>query len=488
MRAVRKGVARGFAALFCLALAAAACAQSTGSGDSLRVALKSGIGPFLVASFAGGLVALLTPCVFPMIPVTVSFFAKREKHHLAGAIVYCFGIISTFAVIGVGAAAIFGAAGVGKFAANPIVNLVLAAIFVLLALNLFGLYELRVPLPDKLANASRSKASSLIAPYLMGVAFSLTSFTCTAPIAGALLVMSAQGKSLAYPAAGMTAFGVAFGLPFFFLAVFPRLMSSVPRSGHWLAAVKPALGFIELAAAVKFISNADLSWNLGLLTRPIFLAIWAGLAVLLGAYLLGLPKAVSQTGWLRRGLAVVSLCFGAFLALGTRGSTVGAVEAYLPPADYPFSGGPPAIASTGTDGKTFLNSYSRAVYVAKRLHRNVFVDFTGVNCVNCRWMEDNVFVLASVKEQFKKMVRAELYTDRSTPADQANQKLQQQIGGTIALPVYVIVTPEGKVIAKYEGKSPNSDEFINFLKSGTSASIVLGSLGAGSDGSVDIVR
>src|SRR5580704_17590321 len=236
MRAVR----RGFAALFAVALATAAFAQSTGSGDSLRLALNKGIGPFLLASFAGGLVALLTPCVFPMIPVTVSFFAKREKHHLAGAIVYCVGIISTFAIIGVGAAAIFGASGVGKFAANPIVNLILAAIFVVLALNLFGLYELRVPLPDKLANASRSKASSLVAPYLMGVAFSLTSFTCTAPIAGALLVMSAEGKSLAYPMAGMTAFGVAFALPFFFLAVFPKMLSSVPKSGQWLGSVKPA--------------------------------------------------------------------------------------------------------------------------------------------------------------------------------------------------------------------------------------------------------
>ena len=486
------GVIRAFAALFGLALAVAACAQSTGSGDSLRVALGKGIGPFLLASFAGGLVALLTPCVFPMIPVTVSFFAKRERHHLAGAIVYCVGIISTFAIIGVGASAIFGAAGVGKFAANPIVNLVLAAIFVLLALNLFGLYELRVPLPDKLANASRSKASSLIAPYLMGVAFSLTSFTCTAPIAGALLVMSAEGKSLAYPAAGMTAFGIAFALPFFFLSLFPRLMSSVPRSGHWLAAVKPALGFIELAAAVKFISNADLSWNLGLLTRPIFLATWSILALLLGGYLLGLPKAIAQTGWVRRVLAVGALGLGAFMAFGMRGTPVGAVEAYLPPAGYPWGGGgvkgAPAVATTGIDGKTFLDSYTTAVAVAKQLHRNVFVDFTGVNCVNCRWMEDNVFVLAQVKEQFAKMVRTELYTDRSTPSDQANQKLQQELAGTIALPVYVIVSPEGKVVAKYEGKSPNSDEFLNFLKSGVGSSVVLGSLRSASHASVDLVR
>ncbi|HLK15564.1 MAG TPA: cytochrome c biogenesis protein CcdA, partial [Fimbriimonadaceae bacterium] len=441
MRLAFRGVA-GFAGL---CLAAGAFAQSTGSGDALKLALNKGIGPFLIASFIGGLVALLTPCVFPMIPVTVSFFAKREKHHVAGAVAYCIGIVSTFAIVGVGAAAIFGAAGVGKFAANPIVNLALAIIFVGLALNLFGVYEFRVPLPAGLANASRSKASSLVAPYLMGVAFSLTSFTCTAPIAGALLVMSAEGKSLAYPAAGMTAFGVAFALPFFFLAVFPRFMTNLPKSGNWLSAVKPALGFIELAAAVKFLSNADLSWNLGLLTRPVFLATWTILALLLGAYLLGLPKALAKTGWVRRGLAIATLCLGAFMALGMRGTPVGSIEAYLPPAGYPFGKRLDNVPTTGTDGKTFLDTYEGAVKVAARLHRNVFVDFTGVNCVNCRWMEDNVFVLGSVQEQFAKMVRTELYTDRSTPSDQANQKLQQQLAGTIALPVYVIVTPEGKV-------------------------------------------
>ena len=180
------------------------------------------------------------------------------------------------------------------------------------------------------------------------------------------------------------------------------------------------------------------------------------------------------------------------MALGMRGAPVGAVEAYLPPAGYPWVGGgvkgAPPVATTGVDGKTFLDSYTQAVALARQLHRNVFVDFTGVNCVNCRWMEDNVFVLAQVKEQFAKMVRTELYTDRSTPGDQANQKLQQELAGTIALPVYVIVSPEGKVVAKYEGKSPNSDEFLSFLKSGVGSSVVLGSLGSGSDASVKLVR
>lgn len=471
MGSVGKGMRRIIAAFAALTLATAASAQSTGSAESLKLALNHGLGPFLLASFVGGLVALLTPCVFPMVPVTVSFFTKREKHHLAGAVVYCVGIVSTFAIIGVAAAALFGATGVAKFAANPVVNVALAAIFVVLALNLFGLYEFRVPLPPALAGASRSKTSSLVAPYLMGVAFSMTSFTCTGPIVGALLVMSAEGKTLAYPAMGLTAFGIAFALPFFFLALFPKLMSGMPKSGQWLGAVKPALGLIELAAAVKFVSNADLAWNLGLVTRPVFLATWTALALLLGAYLLGLPKAIAKTGWVRRSLAVVSLGLAAFMATGMRGAPVGAIEAYLPPGGYPAPKNAKVIATTGTDGHTFLPTYADAVAVAKELHRNVFVDFTGVTCVNCRWMEDNVFVLPQVQAQLAKMVMTQLYTDRSTPSDQANQKLQQRIGGTIALPIYVIVTPEGKVVAKYEGKSPNSDEFVNFLKSGVGATV-----------------
>lgn len=461
---------RSIAAVLALALAAAASAQSTGSADSLKHALDKGIGPFLLASFAGGLVALLTPCVFPMVPVTVSFFTKREKHHVAGAIVYCVGIVSTFAIIGVGAAALFGATGVAKFAANPWVNASLAAIFVALALNLFGAYEFRVPLPPALAGASRSKTSSLVAPYLMGVAFSMTSFTCTGPIVGALLVMSAEGKSLAYPAAGLTAFGVAFALPFFFLALFPKLMSGLPKSGQWLGAVKPALGFIELAAAVKFISNADLSWNLGLVTRPVFLATWTVLALLLAGYLFGLPKAFAKTGWARRGLAIATLGAAAFLSLGLGGKNLGDVEAYLPPAEYGHATAA-VVATTGTDGNTHLDTYESAVAAAKALHRNIFVDFTGVNCVNCRWMEDNVFILPQVKDEFKKMVRTELYTDRARADDQKNQKLQQQLGGTIALPLYVIVSPEGKVIAKYEGKAPNSQEFVDFLKQGVGSTV-----------------
>jgi thiol:disulfide interchange protein DsbD len=454
---------------FGLLLAASALAQSDASSQ-IQQASRQGLGPFLGLCFVGGLLALLTPCVFPMLPVTISYFTKRETNVVAGALAYCVGIVSTFAVLGVGAAVVFGASGINHFATNAWVNLVLAAIFVALALNLFGFYELKIKLPGKLATASRASGAGVAAPFFMGMAFSVTSFTCTAPIAGGLLTLSGSGKSLFYPVMGMLAFGVAFSLPFLLLAFSPSLLKKLPKSGNWLGAVKPALGFIELAAAVKFLSNADLTWQLGLLKRTEFLAIWAVIALGLGLYLLGVPKGIAKTGWPRRGLAVLSLCLAAFLTLGLRGTSVGAVDAFLPPSPYP-SDVPPKPKTP--EDVVFLSKYDEAVAKAKATHQNIFVDFTGVNCVNCRWMEDNIFVLNPVKALLGQMVTVQLYTDRPTDSDRANQKLQEKIGGTIALPVYVIVTPEGKVIKTYEGKAPSTEEFLEFLHTGVGSPVVL---------------
>lgn len=454
---MKRSVALGLA----LACGQLAFAQS-GATQQLHDARAHGLASFLLVSFLGGLAALLTPCVFPMVPVTISYFTKRETNIVASAISYCFGIVATFAVLGIGASVIFGATGIARFAANPIVNLVLAAVFILLALNLFGLFELKIRLPAMLAKASRPGSKGLAAPFFMGMAFSMTSFTCTAPIAGGLLTMSAAG-GIAYPAAGMAAFGLAFCLPFLVLALSPSMLSKLPKSGNWLGAVKPALAFIELAAAVKFISNADLAWQLGLLKRPEFLAAWAVIALGLGLYLLGIPTTIAKTGWSRRSLGILSLGLTVFFAMGMTGKSVGVVDAYLPPSPYPTD--KPAARATPED-VVFLKRYDDAVAKAKSSGRNIFVDFTGVTCTNCRWMEDNIFVLDPVKRLLSRMVTVQLYTDRPNADDQANQKLQQKIGGTIALPVYVIVTPDGKVLDKFEGKSSNPEEFEKFLKSG----------------------
>ncbi len=480
-------------ALVGVGIAAPAMAQVSGGANHLQNALGKGMLPFLAACFAGGLVALLTPCVFPMVPVTVSFFAKRNQRPLASALIYALGIISTFAILGILAASFFGATGIGRFAANPWVNVALALLFVVLALNLFGLYEFRIGLAGKLENAARTKGDSLISPYLVGMAFSLTSFTCTGPIVAALLAMAANGgKGTA--ALGMGAFGVAFSLPFFFLALFPSALSKLPKSGQWLGAVKPALGFIELAAALKFLSNADLSWQLGLLTRPIFVILWGVLALMLAVYLFSgsrylvtiqslfkvkkgqfdVTQDEMSIGMVRKGLGAVALIAAVLLFISPHGQRLGLVDAYLPNDPYPYKGQHGiSVTKYVTNQKKeqvsnspleFIADYKKALALAKSENRPVFVDFTGITCTNCRWMERNVFTVPEIHNLLTQMITVQLYTDRGTPSDNANQDLEQKIGGTIALPVYVIVTPSGKVVKTFEGRSDTVQQFAEFLK------------------------
>lgn len=459
---------RTLAFLLVLALSAATFAQQTTVVD----ARNQGLVPYLVFCFTGGLLSLLTPCVFPMIPVTVSYFSKKEKAHaLPQALAYSIGIISTFAILGIVSSLVFGAAGIATFATNPWVNLVLGVLFVVLALNLFGVFEIKVPVAlARKTDAQRSKGG-LVGPFFMGMTFSLTSFTCTAPIAGSLLAAAAKGDLL-YPTVGMATFGLAFAAPFFFLALFPSSLSKIPKSGEWMNTVKPALAFIEIAAAIKFFSNADLAFQLGWITRPVFLIAWAVVFVGLGAYLLGIPKALSTTGNVRRSLGAGAFAFAFLLCMGVSGWPLGVVESFPPPDPYPTN---TALAkqteTTGTKtsetkGRLEAKTYEEALKLAADTNRVVFVDFTGVTCVNCRLMEKHIFPTPPVKAELDKMVIVQLYTDRPTPEDKANQQLQDKLAKNIALPTYVLVKPDGQVIEKYEGLSPTPQEFADFLKKG----------------------
>lgn len=422
---------------------------------------------YLIASFLYGLAALLTPCVFPMIPVTVSYFIKRkEGNPLSGAATYALGIICTFAVIGVASAAIFGATGISNFAANPYVNFALGVLFMILALNLFGLYEIGLPasLTTKMSKASRR--NDFAGPLLMGATFSLTSFTCTMPFVASTLASAAKG-SFIYPAVGMAVYGLAFSLPFFLLALFPSSISKMPKSGEWLNAVKPVLGFIEVAAAIKFFSNADLGWSAGILTKPVFLALWAIVFAMLGGYLFGLPEKMKDVGWTRRALGVASFWLCGFLLTGLNDRSLGELNAYVPPSPYPYIGKPDAntvLASKNQAGPVIAADYDDALSLAKKTGRPVFIDFTGVNCTNCRWMEKNIFPQDQVQKQFDGFVKVQLYTDRPTDSDRHNQEIQTKLVGDNSLPTYVILTPEGKVIDKEAGLVRDVNEFVGFLK------------------------
>lgn len=436
----------------------------TGSQPSL---VSGGLLPFLGACFVGGLLALLTPCVFPMVPVTVSYFSKRTHKPVLSAIAYSLGIVGTFAILGVTVAALFGATKIQAFATNPWVNLSLGILFVVLALNLFGVYEFQVPGANQMASASRKSKNELVTPVLMAIAFTLTSFTCTAPIVGTLLVLSAKGGNLTYPFLGMASFGVAFAIPFFLLALFPSYVSKLPKGGDWLGTVKPTLGFIELMAAMKFFSNADLGWQWGLLTRTNFIVSWSVLLLAMAIYL-GLSK---SAGWVRRGFAVAVFGAAAWMAFGITKKDLGELNSFLPPTPYPYKGQLATAFTEPKNSKEDLGSaktYKEAIALAKERKATVFIDFTGQYCVNCRKMEQNIFPVAEVAGELKKFVKVQLYTDRDTPDDNANQALEQKLGNTVALPLYVLVKPDGTVIDKFEGLAAQASDFVSFLKKGSS--------------------
>lgn len=436
----------------------------------LQRAQERGLFWYLLFAFAMGLAALATPCVFPMIPITVSFFSKQTgdgafKRNLGGAASYCLGIVATFTLLGLILTSVWGATGAQQLGSNPWVNGFLALLFIALALNLFGLYEIGVPswLVNRVNVASRT--SKVLGPLLMGLAFTLVSFTCTVPFVGTVFAGAAAGGSIWTPLVGMVAFSTAFALPFFFLALFPQYMATLPKSGGWLQNVKIYLGFVELAAAVKFLSNIDLVFQWGLLTHPVFLALWAMIALVAGLHMMGWFRIATEggevrIGWGRRFVGLASFA-GAFYCLAAiQGAPMGELSAFLPPNPYP------GREQTMAGRVQWRDDFEAALAEARLTGKPVFVDFTGVTCTNCRAMENNVFPQPQVAEQFEQMITVKLYTDRDTPSDRANQALQERLSGTGALPVYVILSPEGEVVRVFQGSTRDVRAFAEFIRSG----------------------
>ncbi len=319
--------------------AAAAPRTPTGTAAEVQEARASGFLPFLWLSMTMGALSLATPCVFPMIPITVSYFTKsaeaRRASGIRQALVYCVGIVATFTGLGLGLSALLGATGINQFAANPWLNLLITAVFLSFALNLFGLYQIGVPSSVLTRLSKAGGGHGYIQALLMGLTFTLTSFTCTVPFVGTVLVATAQGEWL-WPALGMLGFSVVFAAPFFVLALIPQMLTNLPRSGGWLNSVKVTMGFLEVAAAMKFISNVDLVWNWRIFTREVVLAVWIAVAVLATVYLLGkfrLPhdSPVENLGVMRMMSALVFLALGFYLFTGLMGGSLGELDAFLPP-------------------------------------------------------------------------------------------------------------------------------------------------------------
>jgi thiol:disulfide interchange protein DsbD len=449
--------------------------------------------PFLLAAFGAGLLALVTPCVFPMIPVTLAFFTKQAtagtdeaaKTAARGKIVrlaavYSLGIVLSFTAIGGVLAATIGASGANRLFTNPWLNLSFAVLFVVFGLALLELIELRLPAGLQRVTGAGSRHGGTLGVLGMGFAFVAAAFTCTAPFIGTVLVAAASASSGAQwvrPILGMTVFATALALPFFVLALFPSWLARLPRSGAWLSTVKGAMGFVELAAALKFLGDADrvMGWNL--LPRPLFLAIWGilGLAAalwLLGVLRLGFSTPEGRPSPLRAAWAGVFALAGVYCLYGLTGHPLATpLVAFLPPVDY----GLPREAVAGTqtadtvvhNGQVWYKTLDAGLKQAKLENKPVFIDFTGETCSNCRAMENEVFPVPAVKDAFSQFVRVQLYTDRRNDggASKRNQDYQEKTFGDVALPLYAILSPGGAPSAHIAGQR-GADEFLNFLNTG----------------------
>lgn len=427
---------------------------------------------FLSVAFGFGLATIFTPCVFPMIPITMSYFLNQQSgersYAVRQAVVFCLGIIVLFSGLGLLVTAILGPAGILKLGGNPWVNGFISVLFVAFGLSLLGAFEITIPSSVLTRLNQTSGKGGFVGTLIMGLTFSLASFACVGPFVGALLAGSVGG-SLARPVAGMLTFAAGLALPFFLLALFPSYLKRMPKSGGWLSRVKVVMGFIILGASLKYLSSVDQVMKWGALNRGLFLSIWIVLAAMAGLYLLGFvrlegvkPDERMGLGRLLTGMAF--LVFALSLTPGMFGASLGYLESYIPAAE----GGPAAARATGTALTWKRNQYREALAEAKRDGKLVFVNFTGIACANCHWMESNMFPRPEIAGALKGFVLVELFTDTDDKAAEENQALELAKFKTIASPYYAILDGNENVIATFPGRTTNPQEYLAFLKKPTS--------------------
>lgn len=446
----------------------------------------------ILLGFLGGLVALVTPCVFPMIPLTVSFFTKRSENKARGrldAFLYSFSIVFIYFLLSV-PFLLFDISPdtLNEISTGATLNVIFFVVFVIFALSFFGFYE--ITLPSFIANKadSASNVGGLVGIFFMALTLAIVSFSCTGPILGTLLVgalSSASGKLNLV--AGMTSFGLALALPFGIFALFPSLMKSLPKSGGWLNSVKVVLGFVELIFAIKFLSNADLVSHWGILKREVFLALWVALGAGLFFYLIGKLRfphdsPVSKLSPVRMSAAVIALLFTVYSAYGIPGNDLNLFSGFPPPMFY-------SIKSTKLKVKTIHNDYEAALRQAKAENKPIMIDFTGWACVNCRKMEENVWPdLEVMKRLNENYVVVSLYVDDKEELPVEEQRLSEvtkgkkirTVGnkfaemqakhfGTNAQPYYVLVSADEKLLTKPVPYTPDTKDYLAFLDCGLAA-------------------
>lgn len=444
------------------------------------------------ACFLGGLLALLTPCVWPMIPMTVSFFLKKSGSRakaITNATTYGLSIIIIFLLLGICFTVLFGASAMNALATSAWCNLLFFALLVIFAISFFGAFE--ITLPQSLSNkmdSTASKTTGMLSIFFMAATLVIVSFSCTGPIIGTLLVEAASRGSVMGPVVGMTGFAIALAIPFTVFALFPTMLKKMPKSGGWLNTVKVVLGFIELALSLKFLSVADLAYGWRILDRETFIALWIAIFGVMGLYLLGMfrfksdgePKS-SGIGVMRFFLALVSLSFTAYLVPGLWGAPLKATSAFVPPLytqDFNLYGGE----------QVEYDDFDEGMKAAAAQGKPVFIDFSGHGCVNCRKMEGAVLDDAKVKKMISEdFVTIKLMVDDKTPLQQPmvvqeNGKqttlttvgdkwsyLQRHKFNSNSQPYYVVLDQQGALLSGPFAYNEDVDAFIAFLKRGAKA-------------------
>ena len=441
-----------------------------------------------ITGFLGGLLALFTPCVWPIIPMTVSFFLKRSKDKKKGirdAWTYGASIVVIYVTLGLAITLIFGASALNALSTNAVFNILFCLMLVVFAASFFGAFELT--LPSKWSNAVDSKAeatSGLLSIFLMAFTLSLVSFSCTGPIIGFLLVQVSTTGSVVAPAIGMLGFAIALALPFTLFALFPSWLKSMPKSGGWMNVIKVTLGFLELAFALKFLSVADLAYGWRILDRETFLALWIVLFALLGFYLLGKIKFPhddddTKVGVGRFFMALFSLAFAVYMVPGLWGAPLKAVSAFAPPMQtQDFN-----LYNNEVHAK--FDDYDLGMEYARQHGKPVMLDFTGYGCVNCRKMELAVWTDSKVSDIINNdYVLITLYVDNKTPltspvkvTENGRERTLRTVGdkwsylqrvkfGANAQPFYVLIDNEGRPLNKSYSYDEDIPKYIEFLQTG----------------------
>lgn len=445
-----------------------------------------------IAGFAGGLLAFLTPCVFPMVPLTVSFFTKSSGNKAKGVIngiIYGISIIAIYLFLGFLVTKLFGSSALNQLASNIWFNLAFFVIFVLFALSFFGLFE--ITLPSSWVNKSDKAADrgGYLGIFFMAFTLALVSFSCTGPIIGTLLVQAAVLGSNTGPLIGMFGFSLALALPFTIFAAFPGWLNNLPKSGGWLNTIKVVLGFLELGLALKFLSNVDMAYGWGILPREIFLGVWILIGLGLAAYLFGLirfPNDSKGKGFsIPSGVVgVLVLGFVGYLGQGLAGNSLSYLSGFPPPTFYSIAGDNKECPQ----GFNCFHDYEKGMAYAKKVDKPVMLDFTGWSCVNCRKMEENVWIKPEIQELIEDhYVLISLYVDEKEKlprheryvSDFSGEKITT-VGGkwsdfqatrfrANSQPYYVLLDHQGNELLDPKGYTPDAQAYKQFLEQGVSA-------------------